>query len=376
MFKFKFDFNSKLKINDEKIRVFEGFAGYGGASFALKRLYMKYGFKYKIIGYSEINDSAIDLYNYNHKDIVNFGDIQKIDPKTLPDFDLFTGGFPCQPWSNAGLGLGELDNLGRGTLFYDIIRIISEKKPRMILLENVKGILSKKHSDSFTKIIESLKDLGYNVNYHLFNSCDYGNAQNRERVFIYGNINENIDISKITFTDTQNAESNHVNHVKNYLDEDCDQSLYLTKQQISRLIELHGVDFNVKEPLCLDVYNKKIKYNGLCPTLTEPHHNSLRLVEPPINGEYRVRKLSVKEHFRLMGFKDNEILFPDNLSYNKLCERAGNGWDINLVQYIFCKIFNLNEVTEVTEVQIINNHIHGMSSDLAKVKKQNQHVIL
>ena len=101
----------------EKIRVFEGFAGYGGAAFALKRA----NIPHTIVGYSEILPDAIELYELNHKNIKNFGDITKIDPKEIPDFDLFTGGFPCQAFSTAGKGLGELDT--RGTLFYDVIRI-------------------------------------------------------------------------------------------------------------------------------------------------------------------------------------------------------------------------------------------------------------
>jgi DNA (cytosine-5)-methyltransferase 1 len=93
----------------------------------------------------------------------------------------------------------------------------------------------------------------------------------------------------------------------------------------------------VSEPLCLDIYNKKIRYDGTSITITEPHHNSLRIVHPPKNGKYIVRKLSVKEHFRLMGFKDDEFNFG-NHSYQQLCKRAGNGWDVNLTSKILKKI--------------------------------------
>ena len=120
-----------MKIS--KIRLFESFAGYGGASFALK----KAGIPFETVGYSENDKFAIDLYEKNHPKVLGFGDITQINPKDLPDFDLFTGGFPCQPFSQVGLGKGEEDI--RGTLFYDIIRICEFKKPQHIFLENVKG---------------------------------------------------------------------------------------------------------------------------------------------------------------------------------------------------------------------------------------------
>lgn len=150
------------------IRVFEGFAGYGGASFGLKKAKIPH----RVIGYSDIEQEAIDLYEYNFPNIKNYGDITQIDETKLPDFDLFTGGFPCQPFSTVGKMLGELDT--RGTLFYDIIRICEYKKPRYILLENVKGLLGKKHKPTFDKIISELNRIGYkNVQYAILNSKNY-----------------------------------------------------------------------------------------------------------------------------------------------------------------------------------------------------------
>lgn len=128
-----------------KIKIFEAFAGYGGASFGLKRA----NIPFSTIGFSEIDQDAIDLYSYNFPNIRNFGDIQKIDETKLPDFDLFTGGFPCQPFSTVGSRLGELDT--RGTLFADIIRICEYKRPKYILLENVKGLCVGKHKPTFHK---------------------------------------------------------------------------------------------------------------------------------------------------------------------------------------------------------------------------------
>lgn len=310
-----------------KIRVFEAFAGYGGASFGLKKAKIKH----EVIGYSEFDKYASELFELNHPKIKAFGDITKVNLNEIPDFDLFTGGFPCQPFSSAGLGLGETDI--RGTLFYDIIRICEHKKPQHILLENVKGLTTKRHKDTFNKILSELNKIGYDITWKVLNTKDYGIPQNRERLWIYGRLDGlpkdfEIDPGKIELK----------KKFSDFLDKEPEEHLFLNETQIARLEELHKVDFNVNDSLCLDIYNKKIRHDGTCITITEPHHNSLRVVHPPINGKFIVRKLSIKEHYRLMGFEDGEIFFG-NQSYQQLCKRAGNGWDVNLVSLILKNIF-------------------------------------
>ena len=177
------------------IKLFEMFAGYGGASFALK----KANINFECVGYSEIDKYAIKCYEQNHLDIkrcpdsdgkestayerlnINYGDCTKINPNDLPDFDLLTAGFPCQSFSVAGKGLGEQDT--RGTLFHEIIRIAEVKKPRYMLLENVKGLITKKHKATFQKILSELDRIGYDVKWNMLNSKNYGIPQNRERIF-------------------------------------------------------------------------------------------------------------------------------------------------------------------------------------------------
>lgn len=310
------------------LRVFEAFAGYGGASFGLKRA----GIKFKTIGYSENDKYASQIYEANHIGVPNFGDITKINPKDLPDFDLFTGGFPCQPFSQVGLGLGEQDI--RGTLFYDIIRICKVKKPRHILLENVKGLKTNRHGKTLETIISKLESLGYHVVVELLNSKDYGIPQNRERVWIYGYLGTLSD----EFSIVPEKEKLKV-FFKDLLDKRPEKKLFKSPDQIKRLQELYGLDFLVKEPSCADLYNKNIRKDGISITILEPHHNKMRIVHPPIKGKLRVRNYSVNEHFRFMGFEENEIEF-DGMSYQQLCKRAANGWDINLAGKIFAKIFS------------------------------------
>lgn len=311
-----------------KLRVFEAFCGYGGAHYGLK----KCGVDFEINGYSEVDKFAIELYELNFPNIKNYGDITKINTDKIEDFDLFCGGFPCQPFSSAGLGLGELDI--RGTLFYDIVRIVEHKKPKYILLENVKGLTTKRHKPTLDKIISELRRINYKVYYEVLNTKDFGIPQNRERLWIFATLDENFDEN----FELSPKKIELKKKIKDFLDKKVEPSLYKTKKQIDRLIEIHNVDFNVEEPLCFDVYNKKIKKDGICITITEPHHNSLRIVEPPIKNQFRVRKASVSEQFRLMGFEDGEVNFGDQ-SYSQLSKRCGNGWDVSLTSKIFKKVF-------------------------------------
>lgn len=320
--------NNKLK-EQEIVRVFEGFAGYGGASFGLKRA----GIEHEVVGYSEFDKFASELYDANHKDrngnaIKNWGDITKINPEDLPDFDMFTGGFPCQPFSTVGMQQGELDQYGRGTLIYDIIRICAHKKPKYIFLENVKGFATKRFESTFNLIKSEFKKLGYgDLKYAILNTKDYGIPQNRERLWMFaklGGLPE--DFSMIPPVIKNGL------RLKDFVDENPAKELYLSQKQIQRIKDFYGIkSFVVSEHSCFDLYNRNIRNDGISITILSPEHNKLRLVEP--TGPDRVeivRKYSVTEQFRLMGFKDGELNFAGQ-SYTQLSKRAANGWDVNLV---------------------------------------------
>lgn len=319
---------NKLKRHST-IRVFEGFAGYGGASFGLQRA----GIKHEIVGYSEFDKFASALYDANHRDkngnpIKNWGDITKIDPAELPDFDMFTGGFPCQPFSTVGMQQGELDRYGRGTLVYDIIRICAHKKPRYVFLENVRGLATKKFESTFNMIKQAFRDLGYGeLHYAILNTKDYGIPQNRERLWMFaqlGGLPEGFSMVPPPFDNGL--------RLKDFVDEKPPQELYLSQQQIQRIKDFYGIEsFVVSEPSCFDLYNRNIRNDGICITILSPEHNKLRLVEPTgPDGVEVVRKFSVPEQFRLMGFRDGEIDFAGQ-SYTQLSKRAANGWDVNIV---------------------------------------------
>lgn len=158
------------------------FSGIGGFEYGIQQ--SKHGQKFKCIGYSEIDKHAINIYKKHYPNHTNWGDATKINTKQLPKFDLLVGGFPCQAFSIAGKRKGFDDT--RGTLFFEIARILRDKKPKYILLENVKGLLSHDKGKTFQTILEILNELRYNVSWAIYNSKDYGVPQNRERIFIKG----------------------------------------------------------------------------------------------------------------------------------------------------------------------------------------------
>ena len=334
----------------KKIRIFEGFAGYGGGSFGLKRLKENMpGINYEVVGYSEFDKYASELFDVNHKDkngnpLKNWGDITKIDPNELPDFDMFMGGFPCQPFSSAGMQMGTEDPYGRGAMLGHIIRICKVKKPKYIFLENVKGFTHGKFQPIHDQLVKDLREMGYGdepLAKAVLNSKDYGIPQNRERLWMFARIGGLPDgFSMIP----PKIESDL--RIGDFLDDNPEKSLYLSDAQIEHLKEKHNIDsFVVDKPLCFDVYNKKIKKDGFSITITQPEHNSLRVIEvPKADGKEIVRKMSVHEQFRLMGFrisrdlKECEIDFAGH-SYSQLSKRAGNGWDVNLVGILLTHIF-------------------------------------
>ncbi len=155
------------------------FSGIGGFELGI-------GNKHECIGFSEIDKYAISIYKKHFPNHKNYESITTINESALPDFDLLCGGFPCQAFSIAGKRGGFSDT--RGTLFFDIARILQAKQPRLLFLENVKGLLSHDNGQTFAVIISTLTELGYDIQWQVLNSKNFGVPQNRERVFIVGHL--------------------------------------------------------------------------------------------------------------------------------------------------------------------------------------------
>lgn len=159
------------------MKLFSLFTGIGGLDNGLEGIA-------ELVGYSEIKKSSIEIFEkYNKGKAPNFGDITTIDFKTLPDFDILTGGFPCQSFSLAGLRKGFFDTKDhKGKMIFYIYELILAKKPKYVVLENVKGLLSHDGGKTFISVFKLLQSAGYNVRVVLLNALYYGSAQNRERL--------------------------------------------------------------------------------------------------------------------------------------------------------------------------------------------------
>lgn len=174
----------------QALRYFSLFSGIGGFEQGIAK--SKYGDIAVCVGYSEIDKYADSIYRRQFPSEMEkgtethrpFGDVTEIRTSDLPSFDLLVGGFPCQAFSHAGKRRGFDDT--RGTLFFEIARILKDCRPRYFLLENVKGLLSHNKGETFKTILEILSSLGYDVKWEIFNSKDYGVPQNRERIYIKG----------------------------------------------------------------------------------------------------------------------------------------------------------------------------------------------
>ena len=299
--------------------ILELFSGYGTASFALKRL----GIPYELVGYSDIDKYANQCFKQNHcpddvKDILRLGDVTKINPEELEDFDLLTGGFPCQAFSNAGLMKGELDP--RGTLFYEIIRIAEVKQPKYMLLENVKGFTFKKFKDTFDKVLSELDRIGYVVYWKVLNSKDFGVPQNRERVWFVC-FRKDVEHS-FEFPKERELEKKFNELLLDFPFRKIPPFQFKNFHDKKRIDMLKSVDDEIYHTL----------------TINRTHQNQYLLN----STRGMCRLFNKKESFRLMGFFNDEINL-DGLSDNQAHRLAGNGQDVNMVSLIFEQMFKGDE---------------------------------
>lgn len=208
-----------------RLRVFEAFAGYGSQAMALRRLAVDY----EVVGISEIDKYAIQAYNAVHGDTNNYGDICKIDWSSVPDFDLFTYSFPCQDISSAGRQRGFEEGSGtRSSLLWECRRAIIEKRPKYLLMENVKAITQKKFMPYLETWLDMLSFLGYSNFLKVLNAKDYGVPQNRERAFVVSILGED---EKYEFPKPLTLDKK----LKDILEDEVDEKYFLSQRFIDTL---------------------------------------------------------------------------------------------------------------------------------------------
>lgn len=305
------------------------FAGIGG----FRQGFEQVGFK--CVFSSEMDEHAQEMYfeNFNEKP---FGDITQIHVDDIPSHDILLAGFPCQPFSIAGEKKGFDDT--RGTLFFDIARILEAKKPKVVVLENVKHFKNHDKGNTLKVVLQTLNDLGYITNWDVLNAKDFGVAQNRERTIIIGSRNQ-IEFNFNLLEKQQPISMSDILEEGEfeYLEEEEYTLIENPKKQPSGLIfagyrnkntRTIGVRENTehlsrvhKQP------NRIYSSQGTHPTLSSQESSGRYF----IYHNEKVRKLTLKECFRLMGFPDDFKLIG---SQAKLYNRIGNSIVIPMVKEI------------------------------------------
>ncbi len=293
------------------------------------------------VGYSEIDKHAIGIYEKYFKH-TNYGDIRKIKPRNLPDFDLLIGGFPCQSFSIAGKRKGFEDT--RGTLFFEIARIVAAKRPRLLLLENVKGLLSHEKGRTFGIILRTLDGLGYDLQWQVLNSKNFGVPQNRERVFIVGHLrgtprpevfplaqNPSEDIILPTITTRVTADSNGTYVGKRPSHKDLKYIGAVMSEKNKKWLD-DGKQLSRNFPQGSRIYDAK----GIATTLASQAGGlGAKTGLYAVKGLQKIRRLTPKECERLQGFPDDWTLGASDTQRYKC---LGNAVTVNVVQAIVKKL--------------------------------------
>ena len=304
------------------------FAGVGGIDLGFKQA----GFD--TIYANEFDNYAADTFEQNFKIHVDRRDIRDVSTNEIPDFDILLAGFPCQAFSIAGYRQGFADKKGRGDLFFELVRIIKAKKPRIAFFENVKNLVSHDNGNTFNVIREQLNLLGYKYTPLVMNACEYGNVpQNRERIYIVAFRNELDYINykmplPIPLTRT----------IKNVIDfdTDVDDKFYYSKcnckfyDQLESEIKNSDTIYQWRR-----VYVRENKSN-LVPTLTANMGTGGHNVPIILTHSNKIRKLTPHECFRVQGFpKDFKLPKQANC---RLYKQAGNSVVVPVINRIATEI--------------------------------------
>lgn len=323
---------------NKKLRVFEAFAGVGSQRMALRNL----GIDHEVVGISEIDKYALKSYEAIHGDCPNYGDISKLSVDELPDMDLFTYSFPCQDLSVAGKQEG-LKEGTRSGLLYECERIIEGKRPKYLLLENVKNLVGKKFKADFEKWLSYLERLGYTNYWRILNAKDFGIPQNRERVFVISILDDK------SFEFPQEYTSNK--RLEDILEYNVEEKYYVNTEKAFAIIEKIKEEKNIlfESKRLGGMFDDKIKrqagaiwsVKGLSPTLDTMQGGYRQPCIIDIIHKNRIRKLTPLECWRLMGFDDEDFNKAKNagLSNSQLYKQAGNSIVVPVLEGIFRELF-------------------------------------
>lgn len=317
------------------LKVLELFGGIGACSEALTQL----GIEYKIADYVEIDKYAVASFNAIHGTNFEPQDICEWDKQISVDFILH--GSPCQDFSVAGKGAGGDENSGtRSSLLYETIRIVEKLKPKYVIWENVKNLLSKKHRHNFDAYLEKMENMGYKSYYQVLNAKDYGVPQNRERVFTISILGD----ESFEFPKPFELEK----RIKDILEPTVEQKYYISNRQLHGMSVTSYESYKLKNLLkdmddvaaCL-----KARFEG-CPQLVRQPLSPTLTTRPDVLGyvepepQLEIRKFTPKECWRLMGFSDESFEKAAKINTNaQLYKQAGNSIVVDVLKQIFKNLF-------------------------------------
>lgn len=320
---------TKTKKSNKKLKFIDLFAGTGAFSYILEK------YKFKCVLANDMIKQSKMIYDLNMKDdVFVLDDLNDIKMKYIPKHDILCGGFPCQPFSIAGKKEGFDDK--RSNVFWKIIKILEKRKPKVIILENVKNLTSHDKGKTFETIKENLEKIGYKIKYDILDTSKITKVpHHRERIYIIGFLNKDeYDKFEFDFKEVKN------NDIIDYLENDVPKKYYYTEKlkvydEVKKSIVKH-IDTNT-------IYQYRRYYvrenkSNCCPTLTANMGSGGHNV-PLIKDDNGIRKLTPRECFNLQGFP-NDYKLPD-ISDSKLYSLAGNAVSIPIIELIIKKIKKL-----------------------------------
>lgn len=351
-----------------KLKVVSLFSGIGGFEEGLN----KSKINYEVVFSSEIDVFAQKSYLANFKNNNLHGDITLINEKEIPNHDLLVAGFPCQSFSIAGKQKG-FDDV-RGTLFFDIVRILIEKKPKYILLENVKNLISHNNGKTIRVILSKLNSIGYVVDVTIINSLESGVPQNRERTYICGIYNgknetllNDIRSSKIDnlkkefnllgikgFNFFNNLTFNNKQmYINDILEDEVAETFYfnsdkikfyLNSQSISDILECQTKIvklFDLPRDVHNDLERQRRVYSikGISPTVLARTDTTKLYIET--QGTKKIRKVTPTENFLIQGFDKQfvENIKNTGMSYTQMYKQSGNAVSPPVITGIFNQLY-------------------------------------
>lgn len=300
------------------VKIIDLFAGIGGIRLGVEQAFGSVDCVFT----SEIDKHAVTTYKANFKDGHIFGDIKQVDENDIPDHDILLAGFPCQPFSQAGLKKGFTDT--RGTLFFDIERILLAKQPKAFLLENVKQLKGHDKGRTFQTIIDHLNKAGYKVFYEILKAKDFGVPQNRERIYIVGFLDHSINFE---FPKPTNLPTRVGDILDDIVDEKytISDKLWTGHKRRKELNKLNGKGFGY------GLFNKESAYTN---TISARYYKDGSEILIEQEGK-NPRKLTPREAARLQGFPE-EYVIP--VSDAQAYKQFGNSVAVPVIKAIATEI--------------------------------------